>query len=134
MSKVGLDYVVYTFDSYIQQYVDTFKAEAKGVLRTQGLDETVVDGIHVNNMMHNFSLDYKRKKFYTKQCHLVNPIEIVMGSVPQLKHGRIMKLVRTGCYIPFIDSLVSLLEMPEVNPHQSHSDFMYDVAVAALER
>ena len=132
MSKVGLDSVVSTLDSYIQQHVDTFKAEAKSVLRTQGLDETVVDGIHVNNMMHNFSSDYKRKKFYTKHCHLVNPIEIVLGSALQLKHGRIMKLVRTGCYIPFIESLVSLLEMPEVkhfveNPHQSHSDFMYDV-------
>ena len=83
-------------------------------------------------MLQKFTSDYQRKKFYTLHCHLVNPIEIVLRSSPQLRQGRKGQLSKTGCYIPFVDALVSLLEIPELrhyvdNPHQSHNNFMYDV-------
>ena len=132
MSKVSLNSVVSTLDIFIQQHVNSFQTKVKESLRIQGTAETFVDGIEQNNMLHKFTSGYKRKKFYTQHYHLVNPIEIVLGSIPQLKQGHIREISKTGCYIPFIDALVSLLEMPEVrhyvdNPHQSHNNFMYDV-------
>ena len=89
MSKVSLNSLVSTLDIFIQQHVDSFKTKVKDSLRIQGIDETFVDGIDQINMLHKFTSDWQRKKFYTQHCHLVKPIEIVLGSIPQLRQGRI---------------------------------------------
>ena len=87
MSKVSLNSVVSTLDIFIQQHVDSFKAKVKDSLRIQGIDETFFDRIEQNNMLHKFTSDYQQKKCYTRHCHLVNPIDIVLGSIPQLRQG-----------------------------------------------
>ena len=80
----------------------------------------------------DFQSNHKRMTLYGDVFGYVKPVGITLGYKLKKIKGQIKRVSRIGYYIPFLDTLQQLLNLPEVqhfisHPHQSVTDMMYDI-------
>jgi hypothetical protein len=136
LSQAGLDSVSASTCIMVKEHIDRFKAELLKQMREKNMDESVLNDIHIDNILDDSFDDlktpYLRDKFFTTYCNLVPPKDILLGSKAVRKGGRIIRKRSYGYIVPFLENIKAFLEMPEVwqeveTSHISPNGFLYDI-------
>ncbi len=134
MSQTALNYVVSGTEDFLTKYSTMLQNSIVGALGDQGVNTDVINQIAPDpaDIFTEFKTTHLRKKFYSKNCRFIPPVQVLLGMKMMRKNGRIKPVEYSGQVIPFKKSLQALLELSEVQdflkyPHESQSELMKDV-------
>ena len=133
LSESAIQAVVENTESYVQYQLHHYKNVVKKSCEEKGINiNDILDDNMPSAVFANFKTKHKREQFYVKECGLVAPKEIVLGTAFKNVKGHFRVKKQFGYVVPFRDTLQTLLHLPEVvhcieNSHESNGPVMKDI-------
>lgn len=136
LTQTCINSVVEEVDTLLSQIIEKLKMEIKCNMKDQisdhvALDTCIADFQNSMNITSKFNSSAKRKKYFLKHFNLIIPRPQFISTEIKKHNNRIRHLNNYSYYVPFLDSLTALLNMPEVlywvtRSHKSKDTTMRD--------
>ncbi|XP_071845762.1 uncharacterized protein [Apostichopus japonicus] len=132
LSQKAVNVVVGNTQHVVGYHLARQRQQLKRKLEERNVDTGFIDDFFYDTGITTFSTEQKRGQFYKSNCHLVEPIEVVLGHRNVNAHGNVKRICDRGYIVPLKGLLQSLVRMPEVyrfisESHRSSSQVMFDI-------
>ncbi len=132
--KVAIDNIIQhtsqLISHHVSEVVNSIKSHLQPKISSEDLSfiNSFIKGIKLNNV----ESEYSRRKYYSHNCNLVEPQEVLLGTEFKKIKGHMTEVKRYGYCIPLEKTLQALLNLPEIRTavsasHYSESSMMKDV-------
>ena len=127
-----VDAVLQSTSSLIEEHASLVKSQICDKLKEQGVATDFLDSISVERLLDEVGSMKKRDTYYEKNLTYIPPSPVKLGERYVTIKGNLEKRNVVGRIVPFLQSLTSLVQMPEVcqyikNSKPSHTEYMFEI-------
>lgn len=131
LTEVAMRDVMEYADTLVKQYVVKAKDAIKQSLANED-HNYLIDATELTEPFSGLTTRHMRTKYYHENFGYIAPKDVILGRSLKRQKGHIKTVQDRGYYIPFLETIETLLSMPEVqhcvaNPRVSNTSILRDI-------